>query len=290
VYEVPLILAREGLPARLTETLRLEYREPELSDWRQFVERLRSANRRVRVAMVGKYTELPDSYLSIREALVHASAVVEAKVELKWIEATNVEHGKIDIEEALSDVDGGIILPGFGARGAEGKVKVLKHVREHGLPLLGICYGLQLAVVEIARNAAGLEGANSTEIDPNTPHPVVSLLEEQKTVDRLGGTMRLGAYEIELVKGTKVHELYGMDVVSERHRHRYEVNPKYLDALESSGLIVSGRDTRYGRVEFMELRGHRFYVLSQPHPEFNSKPLRPAPLFVGFLRASLEAR
>ena len=221
IYEVPLLLKEQGYHVLLTKKLDLSYREPELSDWESFVEKIKKPRKKVKVAMIGKYTKLKDSYMSIIEALKHAGAWLGVSPELLWVEATDIERNKIDIEDMLSNVQGAVILPGFGKRGAEGKIKAIKFLRENNIPTLGICYGLQLMVIEFARNVSGLEGANSTEIDPTTPHPVIDLLPEQKSIKTLGGTMRLGARPLHLVPGTIIHKLYGgASIVYERHRHR----------------------------------------------------------------------
>ncbi len=288
IYEVPLILEEQGLGSYIVSRLGLEDRRPELEAWREFVRRLKEASRPVRIAMVGKYTRLRDSYLSIIEAVRHAAAALEVRPVLNWYEATLVEQGKLEPRTPVEENDAVIILPGFGRRGSEGKIAVIREAREAGKPLLGICFGMQLAVVEIARDLAGLKGANSTELDPNTPHPVVDLLPTQRGIEKLGGTMRLGAHPIRLVPGTLVHRLYSRDIVYERHRHRYEVNPRYVDKLVSAGMEVSGYSLDTGSVEFIELRGHPFFVGSQPHPEFKSRPMRPSPVFTGLLRAAMS--
>ncbi len=288
IYEVPLVLEEQGLGAYIERRLGLEPRKPDLDAWRDFVRRVKEASKPVRIAMVGKYTKLKDSYLSIIEAIRHAAAELGVKPILNWYEATDIERGRLDPSRVVEENDAVIVLPGFGARGAEGKIAAIRAAREANKPFLGICFGMQLAVVEFARNVVGLEDANSTEIDPHTPHPVVDLLESQRGIKYLGGTMRLGAYPIKLVRGTLVHRLYGSDVVAERHRHRYEVNPRYLDKLESAGLRVSGVSFD-GRVEFIELPDHRFFVGSQPHPEFKSRPMNPSPPFRGLLEAALAA-
>ncbi len=286
IYEVPLILEEQGLGSYVARRLGLEDRKPDLDSWREFVRRLKEASKPVNIAMVGKYTKLRDSYLSIIEALRHAAAALNLKPMLNWYESTLVEEGKVSSQQIVEENDAIVILPGFGRRGAEGKIMVAREAREAGKPTLGICFGMQLMVVEIVRNVAGLSGANSRELDPNTPHPVVDLLPGQRGVKKLGGTMRLGAHPIRVLPGTLVHRLYGRDIVYERHRHRYEVNPRYVDKLVSAGLEVSGYSLDTGSVEFVELRGHRFYVGSQPHPEFKSRPMYPSPLFLGLLRAA----
>ncbi len=288
IYEVPLLLKKQGYHILLTKKLNLSYREPDLSEWENFVEKIKKPRKRVKIAMIGKYTKLKDSYMSIIEALKHAGAWLGIGPDLLWIEATDIERNKIDIEDALLNVQGAVILPGFGKRGAEGKIKAIKFLRENNIPTLGICYGLQLMVIEFARNVSGLKGANSTEIDPTTPHPVIDLLPEQKSIKTLGGTMRLGARPLHLVPGTTIHKLYGgASIVYERHRHRYEVNPKYVNLLIEKGLIVSAWSEE-GLVEAIELspKDHKFYLATQAHPEFKSRPLKPSPIYLGFLRAA----
>ncbi len=288
IYEVPLILKEQGLHFLISKRLRVEYREPDLGKWIEFINKLKHARRHVTIAMIGKYTRLRDSYLSIIEALKHASAYFSVKPKLRWIESEEVEKGIIKAEEALDGVDGAIVLPGFGVRGAEGKITLIKELRERKIPAMGICFGLQLMVVEFARNVLGLKKANTTEVDPNTPHPVVDLLSMQRGIIYKGGTMRLGALPIRLVKGTKAYEIYGKkDVVYERHRHRYQVNPKYIDKFSECGFIVSGYSEE-GFPEIMELKSSRFYLGIQAHPEFKSRPLQPAPLFIGFIKALKE--
>ncbi len=286
VYRVPLVLEKQGLGTYITRRLQLEDRKPDLASWEEFVRRLQEAAKPINIAMVGKYTKLRDSYLSIIEAIKHAAAALKLKPILNWYESTLIERGRLSATKPVEENDAVIVLPGFGSRGAEGKIMVIREAREKKKPFLGICFGMQLAVVEIARNLAGLEDANSTEIDPETPHPVIDLLEEQRYINRLGGTMRLGAYPIKLMRGTLVYNLYGKEIIYERHRHRYEVNPRYPDKLVSAGMEVSGYSLEGGRVEFIELRGHPFFVGTQPHPEFKSRPMEPSPVFLGLLRAA----
>ncbi len=284
IYRIPLLLHSQGLSRKISERLGLPYREPDLSSWEAFAEKLDRASKSVKIYMIGKYTKVRDSYISIVEAVKHASAEHMVRPEIVWVEATDIENGKIDPESLLDESARYIVLPGFGRRGAEGKITMLRLLRENDMKTLGICFGLQLMAVEIARNVVGLERANSTEIDPQTPHPVVDLLESQKGVTRLGGTMRLGLTRSRLVRGTLVHRIYGSDEVYERHRHRYEVNPKYVDKLESVGFIVSGYSDE-GFPDFMELKG-RFFVGTQAHPEYRSRPLSPSPLFLSLLSPS----
>ncbi len=284
IYEVPLILKDQNYHKLIAKMLYLEFREPELDDWMAFVNKLKNPKYISKIAMIGKYTKLRDSYLSIIEALRHASAVYGVKTLLKWIEATDIELGKVSVENVLNDIDGAIILPGFGERGVEGKVKAIEYVREENIPALGICFGLQLMVVEFARNVLGLRDAHTTEVNPNTPHPVVDLLSMQRGVIYKGGTMRLGAQPIFIKKDTLAHRIYGRDVIYERHRHRYQVNPKYVDKFESEGFIVSGVGGE-GFPEIMELKGSKFYLGIQAHPEFKSRPLAPSPIFLAFINS-----
>ena len=292
IYRVPLLLEEQGLPSYILRRLGLPDGTPDLGAWREFLDRLTSAQKPVTIAMVGKYTKLHDSYLSIREALLHAGARLGLRPVLRWVEATDIERGILRVEEALDGIDGAIVLPGFGERGVEGKIAAIRFLRENGVPTLGICFGMQLTVVEYARHVAGLEGAHTTEVDPRTPHPVIDLLPEQRRIDRLGGTMRLGASEVRIVEGTLAHKLYGATLVMERHRHRYEVNPDYFERLERAGLVFSGWSPG-GLVEIVELRrrDHPFYLATQFHPEYKSRPLEPRPPFLGLLAAAgrLEA-
>jgi len=286
IYRVPLVLEEQGLARAVLEKMGVPDPGADLSEWSGFVERVVSGSKPVRIAMIGKYTRLKDSYISIIEAVRHASALLGLRPEFVWAESTDIERGRTTLD-FIDEVDAAIVLPGFGRRGAEGKIMALQRLRETRVPTLGVCFGMQLAVVEYARNVVGLERANSTEIDPNTPHPVIDLLPGQESIDRLGGTMRLGASPIRVVPGTLAHTLYRRDTVYERHRHRYEVNPKYVDKLEAAGLRVSGWSPE-GLVEFVELdpSDHPFYFGTQPHTEYKSRPLRPGPLFVGLLEAA----
>lgn len=291
IYKVPLILEDQGYGKSIIEKLGLEDRKPDLSNWIKFIERYENSDKEVKIAMIGKYTKLKDSYLSIIEALKHAGSYLMIKPKLKWIESTDIEEGKIKIAEELNNIDGAIILPGFGSRGSEGSIKAIKYLRENKIPTFGICFGLQLSVVEAARNLLGFKDANSTEIDPNTKYPVVDIMEEQKMISGYGGTMRLGSQKAILKRGTLIYELYKSEVVYERHRHRYKINNKYIDELESIGFIVSG----YGEkelVEFMEYKKHihPFFIGTQGRPEFKSRPLSPHPLFIGLLKTSFKSQ
>jgi CTP synthase len=291
IYEVPLILHEQGVPKLIAQKLELDYREPDLSKWIDFVNRLKKAKIDITIAMIGKYTKLRDSYLSIIEALKHASATTGVKPHLRWIESSELEDLDIkEIGKQIADVDAAIILPGFGKRGAEGKIKAIRYLRENDIPTFGICFGFQLMVIEFARNVIGLKDANSVELDPSTHQPVVDLLPSQRNIGFLGGTMRLGARAIKLLKGSYVYKAYGRDIIIERHRHRYTVNMKYIDLFESCGFRISGisEDKDGDVVEFMELVSNKFFIGTQAHPEFRSKPLNPSPIFVFFLETVMN--
>ncbi|MEE8557629.1 MAG: CTP synthase, partial [Myxococcota bacterium] len=257
---------------------------PDLRRWEEVISRIKSPEERVRVAMVGKYVELTESYKSLNEALTHGGIPLRAAVDIEYVDSEKLEGGALQV---LSGVDGILVPHGFGARGAEGKVQAVRFARETGIPYLGICYGMQCAVVEAARSLARLEGANSTEIDPETPHAVIAILPEQRGREGTGGSMRLGAYPCRITPGTRAEAAYGCSEVQERHRHRYEFNPEYRGALEAAGLVVSGVSPDGQLVEIIELRDHPWFVACQFHPEFKSTPFDPHPLFREFVRASL---
>ncbi|MET0802101.1 MAG: CTP synthase [Actinomycetota bacterium] len=283
IYEVPLVLHREGLDAELAQHLRIDA-GPDLSEWERLVDRIHVATEPITIAVVGKYVTLRDAYLSVMESLYHGGFHHGADVEIRWVASDDL--GGQATDEALRDVDGVLIPGGFGIRGVEGKVAAVRYAREHRVPFLGICLGLQCAVIEFARNVMGLDGANSSEFDPATPHPVIDLLPEQKDVTDLGGSMRLGAQPCHLVAGTKAAEAYGEAVVYERHRHRWEVNPAYHEQLEAHGLVLSGNSHNGRLTEIIELADHPFFVAGQFHPELRSRPTRPHPLFREFVGAA----
>jgi len=280
VYKIPLGFEEQGLGQLVARKLNMKVCS-DLSDWREKILRRERATREVVVGIAGKYVGLEDSYASIVEALKHCEADLGVRVKVKWIDT---EVAGVD---ALRDVDGVIVPGGFGSRGVEGKISAVKFCRENDVPFLGICYGLQMAVIEFARSVCGLGGANTTEVDKKCEHAVVNILEEQKDVEEKGGTMRLGAYEARLKEGTRVYDLYGEEGVSERHRHRFEVNPDYHDVLIERGLVLSGMSPDRKLVEFIELPEKRFFVATQAHPELKSSLLKPAPLFKGFVEAIL---
>jgi CTP synthase len=285
VYLVPSRLKAEGLDRLVCDKLGLPLGEAQLGAWLDITERLQQATEEIEVALVGKYVKLQDAYLSVHEALKHAGAHHGCRVRVRWVDAENMSF-----EEAaalLEPMDGVIVPGGFGSRGWEGKLLACRVAREREIPYLGLCLGMHVVVSEYARNVLGLEGANSTEMDPETPHPVIDLLPEQKEIEDLGGTMRLGAQAVELVDGTRAHEAYGEPVIHERHRHRYEVNNHYRPTLVEAGLVVSGTFQAGRLVEVVELPDHPWFVASQFHPEFKSRPTRPAPLFRDFVGAAL---
>ena len=282
IYEIPIIFEREGLSEILHKKLNI-YSPPDLRRWKQLIDNLRNPKREITVAMCGKYTRLEDSYASIIESFNHCSAHLGCKIELKWVETTDLKDASF-----LNDIDGVVVPGGFGSRGTEGKIEVIRMVREKNIPFLGLCFGLHMAVVEFSRNVCKLSGASSTETDPDTPHPVIDILPEQKKIVDKGGTMRLGAYTAVLKEGSLVHSLYQSSEVSERHRHRYEVNPEYHEVITENGMVFSGcsRDGRL--VEFIEIPQLKYFVATQAHPELKSRMESPAPLFYGFIKACLN--
>jgi CTP synthase len=292
IYQVPLLLEEQGVCDVILKRFGIDAKAPDLKSWGELVDRLLQPSHEVTVAFVGKYTDLSDSYLSINEALRHAGASLDAKVKINYIEGEALETDDRDAWKALRESDAILVGPGFGARGTEGKIRAVQYARENEVPFLGICLGFQLAIVEYARNVVGLAAANSTEMDVNALHPVICILPEQYEIQNLGGTMRLGAYECVLTQGSLAHELYGRTVVSERHRHRYEMNPEYIKAFEAKGMVFSGKMADRPIMEMMELprHVHPFFIGGQFHPEFNSRPQRPGPLFVGLVQAALVAK
>jgi CTP synthase len=286
VYLVPEHLMAEGLDAFVCERLGLDTPAAELGEWKELTDRISEQDEEVEIALVGKYVKLHDAYLSVHEALKHAGVASGSRVRVRWVDAEDMSYEEAVAE--LEQVDGVLVPGGFGSRGWEGKILACRVARERGIPYLGICLGMHVAVSEFARHVVGLEGANSTEMDPETPHPVIDLLPEQKEIEELGGTMRLGAQAVELAEGARVREIYDETVVHERHRHRYEVNNQYRDQLVEHGLVVAGTFQQGRLVEIIELPDHPWFVASQFHPEFKSRPTRPAPLFREFVVAALE--
>jgi CTP synthase len=290
IYEVPLVLQREKIDQLIIEKLQLPVStEADLGQWKKVVERIKKpSGGSVRIAVVGKYVELPDAYKSIIEAFVHAGAANDVKVEIKWVNAEELDRSSA--EELLADVYGVLVPGGFGERGIEGKIKAVRFARENKIPFFGICLGMQCAVIEFARNVAGLEGAHSAEFSKSTPYPVIDLMEEQKGVKEKGGTMRLGAYPCILKEGTFSYRAYKEREISERHRHRYEFNNAFRETLEKAGLVIAGTSPDGKLVEVVEVREHPWFVAVQYHPEFKSRPRKPHPLFVDFVKAAKELR
>ena len=285
IYEAPLNLREEGLDSIVCRLLNLQTSEPNLSDWKRFVQRVIAPKKRVRIAIVGKYIELQDAYKSIYESLTHAGAANDCGIDMVLVDAEDIEVE--GAEKYLQGVAGVLVPGGFGDRGVEGKIKAARYARESRTPFLGLCLGMQVATIEFARNVCGLEGANSTEFDPETKHPVIAILEEQKDVTDKGGSMRLGTWQTKFLEGSLAHEVYGKTEASERHRHRYEFNMKYRQILEEKGLVISGTSPDGNLVELVELKNHPWYLACQYHPEFQSKPNTPHPLFKAFISASL---
>ncbi len=292
IYVLPLFLRNLGVDEAILGLWGLE-KKFKLDGQQKALEQWTKANvvekpvKDITIGIAGKYTGLYDSYISILKALEHSAAVTKSKVTIKWIETTEIEKGKLPVEEAMKGVDGLIVPGGFGSRGIEGKISCIEFARTHDLPYLGLCYGMQLAVLEFARHVCGLKGANTTEVDQHTKDPVICILPEQEEIEGLGGTMRLGGYDIVVEKGTLAHKLYASTKIRERFRHRYNVNTQYIDALTAKGMVFSGRAPQKRIMQIMELPGHKFFLGTQFHPEFTSRPLKPNPCFLGFVKACL---
>ncbi|MFA0960773.1 CTP synthase [Roseivirga sp. BDSF3-8] len=286
IYDVPILMRKEKLDERVLSKLKLSNKtEPDIDRWKEFLGRHKNPTNEVKIALVGKYVELPDAYKSIAEAFTHAGAENECRVNLEWVHSEEITSE--NVLSLLANMDGILVAPGFGERGIQGKLIAAQIAREQRIPFFGICLGMQCAVIEFARNVLNLEGANSTEMDPETAHPVIGLMEEQKNITQMGGTMRLGAYVCRLNKGTKAYQAYDKFSVTERHRHRYEFNNTYLEDFKKGGMIASGKNPDTGLVEMIELKDHPWYVGSQFHPELKSTVLTPHPLFVNFIKAAI---
>jgi CTP synthase len=289
IYDVPLLMKKEKLDERVLSKLNLKSKSKlDLKDWKSFLGRLKNPTAEINIGLVGKYVSLPDAYKSIIESFIHASAAVECKVKLVLLSSEEINDG--NYSSKLKLLDGIVVAPGFGERGFEGKIATVKYARENQIPFFGICLGMQVAVIEFARNVLKLDHANSTEMDPNTPHPVIALMEEQKKIDQMGGTMRLGSYACDLKKGSKSALAYGKTKIQERHRHRYEFNNDYLEQIESKGMMATGKNPKTGLVEIIELKNHPWFVGVQFHPEYKSTVLKPQPLFVEFIQAALDKK
>ena len=286
LYEVPLMMEEENLAKAVLECLKLPCPEPDLTEWKQMLDNLHNPQHKVTIALVGKYVALHDAYLSVAEALRHAGAANRTEVEIKWLDSEEINEATA--EDFLGDADGILVPGGFGTRGTEGKILAAKYAREHGIPYLGLCLGMQLAIVEFARDVLGLADANSIELDPDTTNPVIHLMPEQEGVENLGGTLRLGSYPCKLKEGTKAAALYKKTDIAERHRHRYEVNNDYRQAFEEAGMVLSGLSPDGRIVEMIELKDHPYYLATQAHPEFKSRPDVPHPLFMGLIQAALK--
>jgi CTP synthase len=286
IYDVPLLMRKEKLDERVLAKLKIPAKaEPDLEQWKTFLGKLKNPVEEVNIGLVGKYVSLPDAYKSIAEAFVHAGTENDCKVNLKWISSEEIT--KETVEQTLKGLHGVLVAPGFGERGLEGKIEAIRHVRENKIPFFGICLGMQCSVVDFSRNVLGLE-ASSTELNPKTKNPVIDMMEEQKKITMKGGTMRLGSYDCKLKKGSKAQQAYGETQISERHRHRYEFNNKYMEQIEAAGLKAVGINPDSGLVEVVELKDHPWFVGVQYHPELKSTVLNPHPLFVKFVEASIE--
>ncbi len=288
LYEVPLMMEEEHLAGAVCECLHIPCPEPDLTSWRAMVDSFYHPEHEVSIAIVGKYVALHDAYLSVVEALKHGGIDSRASINIRWVDAEEITPAAA--EEYLHDVDGILVPGGFGTRGTEGKILAAQYARTRKIPYLGICLGMQLAIVEFARNVCGLSGASSSELDPEAPDPVIHILPDKEHLDNIGGTLRLGAYPCVLKEGTLAHKLYTQTEISERHRHRYEVNNAYRDTLTEHGMILCGTSPDNRIVEMIEYTDHPFFIATQAHPEFNSRPDQPHPLFAGLIRAALEYR
>ena len=291
IYDVPLLMEQEGLDHIALKKLGLADRPVDLSDWKDMVARIHNAKGVTRIALVGKYVKLHDAYLSVVEALSHAGYAYGTKIDIRWVNSEEIEENKPDLSEVFKDIDGIIVPGGFGYRGIEGKIEAIRYARENKIPYLGLCLGMQCAVIEFARNVCGMKKANSSEFIPDTPYPVIDLMSDQEDVTEKGGTMRLGIYPCKLKDGTKARKLYdNKEIIYERHRHRYEVSNELRPILEKAGLVISGTSPDGRLVEIIELKDHPYFAATQAHPEFKSRPNRPHPLFLGFIEAALKER
>jgi CTP synthase len=289
IYDVPILMKKEQLDKVVLERLKLQLRdEPSLENWRHFLEVFKHPKRTVRIGLIGKYVELQDAYKSIQEALVHAGVSNECSVDVISVHSEELNPDNVGIE--LNGMQGIIVAPGFGKRGLEGKIVAIQHAREQGIPFFGICLGMQCCVIEFARNVLHLEGANSTEMNESSPYPVIDIMEEQKSITDMGGTMRLGAYTCEIEDDTLAKSIYGRREISERHRHRYEFNNAFLDQFEAAGMKASGINPESGLVEIMEISHHPFFIGVQFHPEYKSTVANPHPLFVNFIKAAITEK
>lgn len=287
IYDVPLLMQEEELDKVVLDKLNLPYgEEPQLVEWKQFLSKLKNPKQTIQIGLIGKYTELQDAYKSISEAIIHAGTHIETKVEVNWIHSEDINEK--NVTSLLKNLNGIIVAPGFGERGIEGKILAIKFVRENKIPFFGICLGMQCAVIEFGRNVLGLTDAHSTEMYPETPHPVIYLMESQKNISNKGGTMRLGAYPCQLSKDSKAFAAYNTQNISERHRHRYEFNNKYLESFSQQGMLATGTNPSNNLVEIMEIKNHPWFVAVQFHPEYKSTVINPHPLFLDFIKATVQ--
>jgi len=290
IYEVPLMMQEEGLDRIVLEKLGMDYRPVNMEDWAQMVNKIKNPQRKVKVAVVGKYVELPDAYISVTEALHHAGISNDASIKIHWINSEKLENPELDMDEEFAGCKGILVPGGFGDRGVEGKIKAIQYAREHKLPFLGLCLGMQCAVIEFARHVCGMNDAHSTEFNSETAYPVIDLMASQVDVEDKGGTMRLGAYPCKVKKDTKTFEAYGEETISERHRHRYEFNNSFRKVLSEAGMVIAGTLPDDSLVEIVEVKDHPWFVASQFHPELKSRPNNPHPLFKGFVTAALALK
>ncbi len=290
IYEVPLMMQKEGLDRIALEKLNMDYSPTDMSEWEKMVYKINHPQKKVKIAVVGKYVELPDAYISVTEALHHGGIANDAQVKIHWVNAEEIEDEETDLDEVFVGCKGVLVPGGFGDRGIEGKIKAIQYAREHKLPFLGLCLGMQCAVIEFARHVCGMTDAHSSEFNPETQHPVIDLMASQQGIEDKGGTMRLGSYPCKLVNGTHAQEAYGENLVHERHRHRYEFNNEYREALEAKGLVIAGTLPDDSLVEMVEVKDHPWFVGTQAHPELKSRPNHPHPLFREFVRAALNTK
>ena len=285
IYEVPLMMQSEGLDRIVLEKLHMNSSPANMEEWTRMVHKIQNPSKKVRIAVVGKYVELPDAYMSVTEALHHAGISNDCEVKITWIDSENIEAEGTDLDEVFSSIKGILVPGGFGERGVEGKIRAIQYARENRLPFLGLCLGMQCAVIEFARNVCGMKEANSTEFWAETPYPVIDLMLSQVNVEDKGGTMRLGSYPCKVRQNTNTFAAYGSEDIAERHRHRYEFNNKYRKELEASGLVIAGTLPDDSLVEIVEVKDHPWFVGSQFHPELTSRPNNPNPLFRDFIKA-----
>jgi CTP synthase len=287
IYDVPLLMSKEKLDERVLSKLKIKGTpKPDIEEWKEFLGKLKNPTEEINIGLVGKYVALPDAYKSIIEAFVHSGAVNECKVNVRWISSEEITEE--NARKLLKDLHGILVAPGFGERGIEGKISAIKVAREDGMPFFGICLGMQCAVIEFARNVMGYTEAASTEVNPNTNHPFIDMMEDQKGIKEKGGTMRLGAYDCSIKKSSKAYQAYGKSLISERHRHRYELNNKYLAEMEKAGMSATGVNPKTGLAEIVEIKKHPWFLGTQFHPELKSTVLNPHPLFVKFIRAAMD--